>query len=61
MYVAITRAQKRLYLLHARSRFKNGKTVFNDACRYIDEIPEGVKESTTGSALIEEAQRALED
>ena len=39
-YVAITRAKKRLFLLHARERLLYGKTNFNQKSRFLDEIPE---------------------
>lgn len=41
MYVAITRARKRLYLSHAQSRMLHGRTTFNLPSRFIDELPEG--------------------
>ncbi len=37
-YVAITRAKKRLFLLHCNSRMTYGKTEFNRRSRFIDEI-----------------------
>ncbi len=40
-YVAITRAQKRLFMLHCNSRMTYGKTEFNRRSRFVDEIPEG--------------------
>ena len=39
-YVAITRAKKRLFLLHCNSRMTYGKTEFNRRSRFIDEIRE---------------------
>ncbi len=39
-YVAITRAKKRLFLLHCNSRMMYGKTDFNRRSRFIDEIAE---------------------
>ncbi len=39
-YVAITRAKKRLFMLHCTSRMTYGKTEFNRRSRFIDEIPE---------------------
>ena len=40
-YVAITRAKKKLYITHARSRMMYGKTSFNPLSRFVkDEIPE---------------------
>jgi DNA helicase-2/ATP-dependent DNA helicase PcrA len=40
MYVAITRARKRLYLSHSQSRMLHGQTRFNLKSRFFDELPE---------------------
>ena len=40
MYVAITRARKRLYLSHSQSRMLHGRTTFNLPSRFLDELPE---------------------
>lgn len=48
MYVAITRARKRLTLSHAQSRLLHGQTRFNLASRFLDELPEaGLKRLST--------------
>ena len=39
MYVAITRARRRLYLSLAQSRMLHGQSRYNIASRFIDEIP----------------------
>ena len=39
MYVAITRARRRLYLTHAQSRMLHGQVRYNIPSRFIDEIP----------------------
>ncbi len=39
-YVAITRAKKRLFILHCNSRMTYGKTEFNQRSRFVNEIPE---------------------
>ncbi|XXQ67661.1 UvrD-helicase domain-containing protein [Neisseriaceae bacterium B1] len=39
MYVAITRARKRLYLTMAQQRLLHGQTQFGLASRFVDEIP----------------------
>jgi DNA helicase-2/ATP-dependent DNA helicase PcrA len=39
MYVAITRARRRLYLTHAQTRLLHGQTRYNIASRFLDEIP----------------------
>ncbi len=40
MYVAITRARKRLYLSHAQTRLLHGQTRYNVRSRFFDELPE---------------------
>jgi DNA helicase-2/ATP-dependent DNA helicase PcrA len=40
MYVAITRARRRLYLSHAQSRILHGQTRYNLRSRFFDELPE---------------------
>lgn len=39
MYVAMTRARRRLYLSFAQSRMLHGQTRYNIASRFLDEIP----------------------
>jgi DNA helicase II / ATP-dependent DNA helicase PcrA len=40
MYVAITRARKRLYLSFSQTRMLHGQTRFNVKSRFVDELPE---------------------
>ena len=40
MYVAVTRARKRLYLSHAQTRMLHGQTRYNLRSRFLDELPE---------------------
>ncbi len=40
MYVAITRARRRLYLSHAQSRILHGQTRYNLRSRFFDELPD---------------------
>ncbi len=40
MYVAITRARKRLYLSFAQTRMLHGRTSYNIKSRFFDELPE---------------------
>jgi DNA helicase-2/ATP-dependent DNA helicase PcrA len=40
MYVAITRARKRLYLSHAQTRLLHGQTRYNLRSRFLEELPE---------------------
>jgi DNA helicase II / ATP-dependent DNA helicase PcrA len=42
MYVALTRARRRLYLTYAQSRMLHGQTRFNVASRFFHEIPEAL-------------------
>jgi DNA helicase II / ATP-dependent DNA helicase PcrA len=42
MYVAITRARKRLYLSFAQTRMLHGQTRYNSKSRFVNELPEGV-------------------
>jgi DNA helicase-2/ATP-dependent DNA helicase PcrA len=46
-YVGITRAMDRLYLVHARARTLWGASQYNIPSRFLDEIPEGLKERQT--------------
>ena len=39
-YVAITRAKKRLYIIHTRTRMLYGKTGVNALSRFVKEIPD---------------------
>ncbi|MBB3179241.1 UvrD-helicase domain-containing protein [Variovorax sp. Sphag1AA] len=40
MYVAITRARKRLYMSHSQTRMLHGQTRYNLKSRFFDELPE---------------------
>ena len=40
MYVAITRARKRLYLSHAQTRMLHGQTRYHIKSRFLEELPE---------------------
>jgi len=42
MYVAVTRARRRLYLSHAQTRMLHGQTRYNLPSRFIEEIPHGL-------------------
>jgi DNA helicase-2/ATP-dependent DNA helicase PcrA len=41
MYVAITRARKRLYVSYCQTRMLHGQTRYNLKSRFVDELPEG--------------------
>ena len=59
MYVAITRARRRLYLSFAQSRMLHGQTCYGIRSRFLSELPEAtlkwltpkLRESTFGSSL----------
>lgn len=42
MYVAITRARRRLYLSHAQSRMLHGQVRYGFASRFLAELPDAV-------------------
>jgi DNA helicase-2/ATP-dependent DNA helicase PcrA len=42
MYVALTRARRRLYLSFAQTRMLHGQTRYNQPSRFVDEIPQGL-------------------
>ncbi len=42
MYVAITRARRRLYLTNAQSRMLHGQVRYNVPSRFLDEVPAGL-------------------
>ena len=48
-YVAITRAKKELYILHAQNRMLYGRTSYNPASRFLQEIPEALLERPTSA------------
>ncbi len=44
-YVAITRAKERLLITHVRQRMLYGRTQYNPVSRFVEEIPESLKET----------------
>ena len=50
MYVAITRARKRLYLSHSQTRMLHGQTRYNVKSRFFDELPDGALKWLTAKA-----------
>ncbi|MEK8048871.1 UvrD-helicase domain-containing protein [Ideonella sp. DXS22W] len=64
MYVAITRARKRLYLSYSQTRLLHGQTRYNVKSRFLDELPEGALKWLTprnqgfGSGYAKEYQQA---
>ncbi len=49
MYVAITRARRRLYLSHAQSRMLHGQTRYNLPSRFLEELPEALMKRINAS------------
>ncbi len=47
-YVAITRAKRELYILHASQRLLYGRTTYNPISRFVGEIPEALVEKPRG-------------
>ena len=64
MYVAITRARKRLYLSFAQTRMLHGQTRYNVKSRFFDELPESAlrwitpRNQSFGSGFAREYQAA---
>jgi DNA helicase-2/ATP-dependent DNA helicase PcrA len=64
MYVAITRARKRLYLSFSQTRLLHGQTRYNIKSRFLEELPEGAlrwltpRQSGFGSGYAREYQQA---
>src|SRR5581483_8418183 len=52
MYVAITRARRRLHLTHAQTRMLHGHTRYNVASRFLDEIPAALVRRVSASAAL---------
>ena len=49
LYVGVTRAQERLYLTYARSRFRYGKSEPSVRSRFLDELDESLIRTESGS------------
>ena len=49
-YVAMTRAEKRLYITHVHQRMLNGSTLYNQSSRFLREIPEWLTEDNDMTA-----------
>ena len=66
MYVAITRARKRLYLSFSQTRMLHGQTRYNVKSRFVDELPEAAlrwitpRNQAFGSGFAREYSRAWE-
>lgn len=60
LYVGLTRAMKRLYLSHAKSRAVYGERGFRAPSRFLSEVPEGVVEHFEDPAILRKEQREKE-
>jgi len=49
-YVAMTRAEKKVYLSHARSRYRFGEVAYQSRSRFIDEIDPNTLDELNGNA-----------
>ncbi|MFD2532378.1 ATP-dependent helicase [Gracilimonas halophila] len=56
-YVAITRAEQRLYFSHCRSRFKFGEETRQARSRFLDEVDAGVVQTETGATITQKKDR----
>lgn len=56
-YVAITRAEERLYFSHCRSRFKFGEEQQQLRSRFLDEVDPGVVRTESGSTITQKKDR----
>jgi len=48
-YVAVTRAQQKVYITHARSRYRFGEVAYQSRSRFIDELEPSVLKEVNGS------------
>ena len=56
-YVAVTRAQQKVYISHARSRYRFGEVAYQSRSRFIDELKPGVLKEVNGSIGRKSSQR----
>ncbi|OGU43039.1 MAG: DNA helicase, partial [Ignavibacteria bacterium GWB2_36_8] len=56
-YVAVTRAQEKVYISHARSRYRFGEVAYQSRSRFIDELKPGVLKEVNGSIGRKSSQR----
>ena len=47
-YVAVTRAERKVYLLHARSRYRFGEVAYQSRSRFLDELPDETYKEVNG-------------
>ncbi|HUR91227.1 MAG TPA: UvrD-helicase domain-containing protein, partial [Gemmatimonadaceae bacterium] len=58
-YVGVTRAEKKLYLTHAETRFRNGQTMPSMRSRFLKEIPAGMLEERKTIKLRSMGRRSM--
>ncbi|WP_020403124.1 ATP-dependent helicase [Gracilimonas tropica] len=56
-YVAITRAEERLFFSHCRSRFKFGEETRQARSRFLEEVDSGVVQTETGATIAQKKDR----
>ncbi len=56
-YVAITRAEERLFFSHCRSRFRFGEELRQSRSRFLDEVDAGVVQTETGATISQKKGR----
>ncbi|HBQ59667.1 MAG TPA: hypothetical protein DD671_08595, partial [Balneolaceae bacterium] len=56
-YVAITRAEERLFFSHCRSRFKFGEETRQARSRFLEEVDSGVVQTETGASISQKKDR----
>jgi DNA helicase-2/ATP-dependent DNA helicase PcrA len=56
-YVAVTRAEQKVYLLHARSRYRFGEVAYQSRSRFIDELDEKTYSEVNGGIGRKSSQR----
>ncbi len=61
-YVAVTRAEKKVYLSHARSRYRFGEVAYQAKSRFIEELdPETITETSAGGGRKSSRRRKSSD
>ena len=56
-YVAVTRAKQKVYLLHARSRYRFGEVAYQSRSRFIEELNENTYNEVNGGIGRKSSQR----
>jgi len=61
MYVALTRAQRRLYLSFSQNRMLHGQTRYNIASRFVQEIPENLMQRVNTRLNVQSSAFSVEN